>query len=45
MLRLLEITALSLVALPLRTEVYRTGLAAAGSHPPRATCTLPTASP
>jgi hypothetical protein len=34
-LRLIEITALSLVALPLRTEVYRTGLAAAGSRPPR----------
>ena len=34
-LRLLEITALSLVALPLRTEVYRAGLAAARRHPPR----------
>jgi hypothetical protein len=32
---LLAITALSLVALPLRTEVWRTGLAAAGRHPPR----------
>jgi hypothetical protein len=34
-LRLIEITALSLVALPLRTEVYRAGLAAAGRRPPR----------
>jgi uncharacterized membrane protein YbhN (UPF0104 family) len=32
---LVEITALSLVALPLRTEVWRTGLAAAGRRPPR----------
>jgi hypothetical protein len=32
---LLEITALSLVALPLRTEVWRTGLAAAERRPPR----------
>jgi hypothetical protein len=34
-LRLLEITGLSLLALPLRTEVYRAGLAAAGRRPPR----------
>lgn len=33
--KLLEITGLSLVALPLRTEVWRTGLAAADRHPPR----------
>ena len=32
---LLAITALSLIALPLRTEVWRAGLAAAGRHPPR----------
>lgn len=32
---LLGITALSLVALPLRTEVWRSGLAAARRHPPR----------
>lgn len=32
---LLAITALSLVALPLRTEVWRSGLAAAGRRPPR----------
>ena len=32
---LLAITGLSLIALPVRTEVWRTGLAAAGRHPPR----------
>jgi uncharacterized membrane protein YbhN (UPF0104 family) len=32
---LVAITALSLVALPLRTEVWRAGLAAAGRRPPR----------
>lgn len=32
---LVAITALSLVALPLRTEVWRSGLAAADRHPPR----------
>jgi uncharacterized membrane protein YbhN (UPF0104 family) len=33
--QMLAITALSLVALPLRTEVWRSGLAAAGRRPPR----------
>lgn len=32
---LLVITLLSLIALPLRTEVWRTGLVAAGRNPPR----------